>query len=343
MRILTIGAGAVGTGLASAIAAAGHPVDVVARPRAAALLRASGLRRVGVLGEVLVPPERLGVYTSLATLPRQAYDFVLVSTKAYDAADVASELAACSHLVGHRTRIVLFFNGIGGHEIFAECFAREKIYAARLMTGFELEGQVVVKITVHGGPIAIGNPFTGDVQAVKYLCGLLTAGGLPSNPCPEILEEISAKLLFNCACNALGALFNLPIGGLAADPDSRRLMEQIVRETHGVMQPAGYRSRWGTPEEYFPVFYERLIPATAAHQTSMSQDLRAGKRTEIDFLNGAVANLGQRFGVAAPVNRLVTQAIKRLENRGPRDSAGTLHDASHLSAARLQPPTPAVR
>jgi 2-dehydropantoate 2-reductase len=343
MRILGIGAGAVGSGLASAIAAAGQPMDVVARPRAVALLRASGLRRVGVLGEIWIPPERLGVYTSLATLPRQAYDFVLVSTKAYDAAEVASELAACPHLVDHRTRIVLFLNGIGGPEIFAARFAQEKIFAARLMTGFELLGPVAVKITVHGGPIAIGNPFTGDAEAVVSLCALLSAGGLPAVPSSRILEEISGKLLFNCACNALGALFNLPIGGLAADPDSRRLMEQIVREAHAVMKPAGYRCRWETPEDYFPVLYERLIPATAAHQTSMSQDLRAGKRTEIDFLNGAVAGLAQRFGVPAPVNRLVTQAIKRLEPSSARDSAGTLHDASHLFAARPQPPTLAPR
>ncbi len=213
MRILGIGAGAVGCGLASAIAAAGQPLDVVARPRAITALRASGLRRVGILGDVWIPPERLGVYASLATLPRQVYDFVLISTKAYDAADVASELAACPHLVDHRTRIVLFLNGIGGPEIFAERFSREKIYAGRLLTGFELLSPVAVKITVHGGPIAIGNPFTGDAEAVTSLCGLLTAGGLPTIPCSRILEEISGKLLLNCACNALGALFDLPIGG----------------------------------------------------------------------------------------------------------------------------------
>ena len=343
MGILVIGAGAVGTGVASAIAAAGQPMDVVTRPRAVAVLRTAGLRRVGLLGDVWVPPERFGAYPSPATLPRQAYDFVLVSTKAYDAANVASELAACPHLVDHRTCIVLFLNGIGGPEIFAARFAREKIFAARLMTGFELLGPAAVKITVHGGPIAIGNPFTGDAEAVASLCALLSAGGLPAFPCPRIREEISAKLLFNCACNALGALFDLPIGGLAADPDLRRMMEQIIRETHAVMTSAGYRSRWETAEDYLRVFHERLISATAAHQTSMSQDLRAGKRTEIDFLNGAVASLGQRFGVPSPANRLVTQAIKRIETRGLRDSAGTLHDVSHVAAAWLRPLVPAPR
>ncbi|MGB9611118.1 MAG: ketopantoate reductase family protein, partial [Bryobacteraceae bacterium] len=70
---------------------------------------------------------------------------------------------------------------------------------------------------------------------------------------------------------------------------------------------------WATAQEYLPVLYDRLIPATAPHRTSMSHDLHAGKRTEIDFLNGAVVRLGLRHGVAVPINALITRLIKRIE------------------------------
>lgn len=77
------------------------------------------------------------------------------------------------------------------------------------------------------------------------------------------------------------------------------------------MKPAGYRTYWDTALDYLRVFYECLIPATAAHWNSMSQDLRAGKRAEVDFLTGRIATCGGCL--PAPVNRLVPHAIKRIE------------------------------
>ncbi len=317
MRILEIGCGAVGLGLASALAAAGARPDLTARSRTASVLRATGLRRTGVLGDVYIPPEGFNVFRLVAAVPPQAYDLVLVCTKAYDAETVARELAASPWLVTPQTHIVLFFNGIGGAEIFAERFPKDSLYTAKVVTGFEKTGDGDVHVTVHAADLLIGNPFTGECSPVPPLCGLLTAGGIPARPSPDILAETWAKILYNCAVNAPGAIFRTTIGGLAADPHRRRLMESIIREVFAVMASAGFRTHWPDADAYLEVFYGRLIPLTASHETSMSQDLRCGKRTEIDFLNGAIVRLGHRFGIPVPANQSVTEAIRRIESTSP--------------------------
>lgn len=313
MRILEIGVGAVGKGLAIALAAGGATVDLIARPETASAIRTRGLYRTGVLGDLHIQPEHLGVYTDVRELPDRSYDFVLISTKAYDVNRVASELAGNSFLISPDTRIVLFCNGIGCAETLAARFAPEQIYCARVITGFQCADPATVEVTVHAGPIAIGNPFTREASRTALLCERLTAGGLPARPCPEIQQEIWAKVLFNCAVNAPGALFDRTIGELASEPKTRALMEQVIEEVFAVMSLAGYRTRWASAGEYLPEFYGRLIPATAGHRSSMSQDLRLGRRTEIDFLNGAIARMGRCLGVGTPANTFLTRAIRTLQ------------------------------
>lgn len=334
MRVLQIGIGAVGVGLASAVANATGSLDLVARPETAAALQTRGLHRTGMLGEVHIPPDRFNLYTNVCELPHRTYDIVMVTTKAYDAHQVAALLSDRPFLLSPSTPIVLFCNGIGAAEMFATRFAPEQIYCARAVTGFELLDRTSVRVTVHAAPIAIGNPFTGESQTVAPLCSMLTKGGIPSEPCSEIVRELWAKMIFNCAVNAPGALTGLPIGGLAADPALRRLMDRIIDEVFRVMRLAGYRTHWETASDYLRVFYERLIPATATHRTSMFQDLHSGKRTEIDFLNGAIATMGSSLGIHTPANSAVTKAIKRAEASGsdPHQFGAALRDWARLAA-----------
>ena len=90
-------------------------------------------------------------------------------------------------------------------------------------------------------------------------------------------------------------------------------MNLIIDEIFMVMEAAGYRTHWDSARTYQTAFYGTLIPSTAEHFSSTLQDLQAGKRTEIDALNGAVVALGKAYGVAVPANELVCQLIKFLE------------------------------
>jgi 2-dehydropantoate 2-reductase len=93
-------------------------------------------------------------------------------------------------------------------------------------------------------------------------------------------------------------------------------MEALARETFAVMRASGFRTHWPNPEAWLADFRARLLPATAAHESSMLQDLRAGRRSEIDAITGAVVDLASRHGVDVPASRSVLALVRFLEARG---------------------------
>ena len=125
-------------------------------------------------------------------------------------------------------------------------------------------------------------------------------------------------MLYNCALNPLGAILDVPYGALALHELTRIIMNQIVREVFGVIGAAGYRTHWNSPERFLDVFYNKLVPDTAEHKSSTLQDIKTGKKTEIDALNGAVIQLAEKHGIDVPYNRFAYNTVKFIEKKGPR-------------------------
>lgn len=122
-------------------------------------------------------------------------------------------------------------------------------------------------------------------------------------------------MLFNCALNPLGAIFNVPYGALAEQEDSRRIMDKVIHEVFRVMEAAGYSTHWASAAEYLEAFYGTIVPLAAKHCSSTLQDIQAGKKTEIDALSGAVIRLGKTQGIAVPCNEMLYNVIRFMEQR----------------------------
>jgi 2-dehydropantoate 2-reductase len=314
--VIVFGAGAVGLGLASALLAAGGcRVRIVARPETAAALRAGGLRRTGILGDAQAAPDRFDAAASLGDLPGGPADFVLVATKSYDSEDAARALADAAVAVGPATRLVLCQNGWGNAERFTARFAAERVWNARVITGFRKLAPQLVDITVHAEPVHVGSLFGERPARVAPLCTALAKGGIPCEPSAQIAEDLWAKLLYNATLNPLGAILGVSYGALAASEHTRSVMEALAHETFAVMQAAGWRTHWPSAQAWLDDFTRRLLPPTAAHESSTLQDLRAGRRTEIDAITGAVVELAERL-VDVPVSRSVLALVRFLESRG---------------------------
>ncbi len=317
LDVIVFGAGAVGLGLASALLAEGSSrVRLVARPETAAALRAHGLRRTGIFGEVHVAAGRLELATSLAELPGGGADFVLVATKAFDSARAAQALADAPAVVSAATQLVLCQNGWGFASRFTAHFAPARVWNARVITGFRRITLHHVDITVHAEPVHVGSLFGESPEQVSSLCAAIALGGIPCEPTAEITEDLWAKLLYNATLNPLGAILGVPYGALGASAHTRRVMEALAQETFAVMQAAGFRTHWPSAKAWLDDFYARLLPPTAAHESSTLQDLRAGRRTEIDAITGAVVELAEQYGVDVPVSRSVLALVRFLESRG---------------------------
>jgi len=315
MKVLVYGGGAVGLGIASCLIKSGAAVDIIARENTVSHLRKAGLLRTGIFGTFHAPAASGGAYCALKELSRTTYDHILVCTKSFDSDTAAKDLSLHEHLFAENTRIVLFQNGWGNAEAFLAFFDKHKIYNARVITGFHRIQPNHVDVTVHADAIHIGSLFGCDVQHVADLCRLITHGDIPCQTTDRIEKDLWAKMLYNCALNPLGAILDVPYGVLAEHEPTRAIMQGIVEEAFNVMTAAGYQTHWACPRDFLAVFYAKLVPDTASHKSSTLQDIAAGKKTEIDALNGAVIRLAEQHNLSVPLNVVVYNLIKFLERR----------------------------
>jgi 2-dehydropantoate 2-reductase len=120
---------------------------------------------------------------------------------------------------------------------------------------------------------------------------------------PAIRETVLFKLLFNTCMNPTGALTGLTYGELVTHPATRALIERLAEETLAVLAAAhAYRPAPSGVAYARDTLTPIVLPRSAGHRSSMLQDITAGRRTEIDSLNGAVARLGRRHALPTPTH-----------------------------------------
>jgi 2-dehydropantoate 2-reductase len=92
-------------------------------------------------------------------------------------------------------------------------------------------------------------------------------------------------------------------------------MKNIADEIFEVIKKSGYSTHWNTSENYLETFYKTQLPPTAKHESSMLQDIKASRGTEIDAMNGEVVRLGDKSGINVKTNRTICNIIKFIEGR----------------------------
>jgi len=314
MRILIYGAGSVGLGIASCLLKSGADIDIIARENTVVALRTHGLFRRGIFDDFEAPPAAFGAYTSLNWIQDTQYDYILVCTKSFDSLGAAQDLSEHAPLFSKNAKIVLFQNGWGNADKFSSFFSTDRIYNARVITGFVRPRPNEVEITVHADSVHIGSLFGCDLSCMAGLCELISGGGIACELTETIEKDLWAKMLYNCALNPLGAIFDVPYGRLAESEFTRVIMDSIIKEVFAVMVASGYNTHWLKPTDFVKVFYDRLVPDTAEHKSSTLQDILAEKPTEIDALNGAVISLAAQHQIAVPCNQAVYNLVKFLES-----------------------------
>jgi 2-dehydropantoate 2-reductase len=304
LKVLVVGAGGVGLGLASFLLQSGCRVSLLARDDTE--LVKNGLYRVGIFGDF--HSDSLEIFHGSAKDVK--FDFVLVCVKSFDIENVGRQL---QEWLSDSSKIVLFQNGWGNAEIFSEYF--QNVFNARVITGFIRPQKNKVEVTVHAQPVHLGSLLGGDYDCLEPLAKALDEGGLPSMVTPYIARDLWAKMLYNCPLNALGSLLEVPYGLLGEKESTREIMEGIVDEVFMVMLAMGYETHWNNAHDYLEEFYGKLLPSTYDHESSMLQDLRAGKITEIESLNGFVVREGRGRNIAVPYNLLVSNLVRFLQDK----------------------------
>ena len=293
MRIVVMGAGAVGCYFGGMLARAGHEVTLVARP-----VHVEAIRREGLVIERADGLHRVELAATDDPAAVARADLVLFCVKSTDT-EIAGETIR-PHLAPS-TAIWSLQNGVDNAERLAATLERavsaSVVYVAAGMAG---PGHV----RHHGRGELIVEPGPGN----EAFAAAFTAAGLPVTVSAEVTGALWTKLVINCAYNAISAIAELPYGVFVAEPGVPDMMRDVVEECRAVASASGI----ALPDDLWDQV--RAIASTMEGQmSSTAMDLARGRPTEIDHLNGYVVTKGAALGVATPVNRALLLLVKLRE------------------------------
>ena len=312
LRVAILGAGAIGCWVGGRLASAGAAVTLVGRERMGAALL-NGFRVSDHAGEtVAISPDRFRFATDPATLARA--DIVLVAVKGPDTGEAAREVARHAR---PDVPVVSLQNGIGPAEELARVVGMERTVPA-----------AVVFNVVRPEPDRFHRATDGPIVLSRGAVEALDGRGLPIARTDNIEGVRWGKLMLNLV-NGPNALSGLSLRAHLLDREWRLVFARSIAEALRVAGAKGVRvERVG---RVHPALARRVLPLSnflftriarammrvdPTARTSMSDDLDAGRRSEIETLNGAVIREGGRLGVATPVNDAVAAAVREAFRRG---------------------------
>ncbi|MFZ0151663.1 MAG: 2-dehydropantoate 2-reductase [Xanthobacteraceae bacterium] len=294
-RIAVMGAGAVGCYYGFKLARAGHDVVLIGRPQHVEAILRHGLRL-----ETQTFDERIRVSASTEGSVVQRAQLVLFCVKSNDTESGATAIKP--HLAPDAV-VLSLQNGVENADRLRTLLPHELI-AAAVYVGVEMAGPGHVR---HHGR---GELIIERSKASDHVARALIAAGVPTDISDNVRGALWAKLITNCAYNALSAVTQLPYGRLVKGEGVTVVLRDLVDECVAVAKADGVTLAGDVDAAV------RKIAETAADQySSIAQDLARGKRSEIDHLNGFIVRRGEALGVATPANRLLQAIVKLIESK----------------------------
>jgi len=301
MRICVIGCGAVGSIFAAHLAKAGE-AEVWAydvwQEHIEAILR-NGLRISGA-AELTA---RLNATSDPKQLPLCNYG--IVATKAIH---TKLAIAQAAHAFDERSAVCSVQNGVGNEELIAE-YVKYVIRGTTFPAGHPIAPGHVgydIKGDTWIGPF---EPTNTPMARVEELAGLLTRAGMNTIALQDARGAQWTKLIFNASTNPVGALTLLHHGAATRYGPTGQLFNDLISEGEAVAQKLGIHLH-GDPRQ----LVQKGANAPGKHRASMLQDVLAKRPTEVDFMNGAISEWGDKVGVPTPLNKALWQLIKGLEH-----------------------------
>lgn len=306
MKMLIMGAGAIGSVFGGFLSNS-QDVTLIGREAHISAIRKKGLRISGIWGEHLF--KGLKAFTSADECKEfSPYDLVLITTKSYDTEYAIMQILP---LIGEDSIVVSVQNGIGNEEIIAKIVGKERTMGGMAIFGAMLIKPGHIKVTVYASECLFGT-LSGDMERSKTVADIITKAGIPSLPTDDIIREKWMKVFYNIALNPLSAILKVRYGVLGIYDETKAMMRSMLQEAFKVAEAEGIRLKFKC-EEYFDHLMEKQLPPTAEHLSSMLQDLEKHKKTEVDYMNGAIVRLGKFHKIKTPVNETIVNIIKTLE------------------------------
>ena len=314
MKTAVMGAGAVGCYYGGMLARAGNAVTLIARPQHVQAVQRAGLR---------LETKSFDAFVAMQASPDasavQGARLVLFCVKSTETESAGAAMAP--HLAPD-TVVLSLQNGVD-NAARLQVLLRQPVVPAVVYVATEMAGPGHVKH--HGrGELVIGPTPTSAELIAEF-----AKAQVPVQVSDNIAGALWAKLIVNCAYNAVSAIAQQPYGRMVQGVGVKGVMQDAVRECIAVAAAMGVilpDAMWDS--------VERLSATMPTQYSSTAQDLARGKPGEIDHLNGYVVRQGEGCGIATPVNRVLYALVKLLEGRsaggdvwgGPAPGPGTRSD-----------------
>lgn len=306
MRVIVLGAGAMGCLFGGLLHHSGHEVTLVDVSPA----QIEAINRDGLILErndgVLQVPVRAMYAREVETVP----DLLIVFTKTLH---TAAAMRSAAGFLGDETVVLTVQNGLGNAEVIEAFVPRRRIFQG--VTTFPAD--LVAPAHVH----SLGSGYTKIMSAdgvvtlrLEQVRRALDEAGLRCEISAEVAVFIWEKVAFNAALNALTAVTRLEVGPVGDAPEGRELASRVVEEVIAVAERKGIAAR----REAVMAAVAGAFTEHRGHKPSMLQDVLAGRTTEVESLNGAVVREARALGMTVPATETLYLLVRTLESAGGR-------------------------
>jgi len=301
VKIAVVGAGAMGSVYAGLLGSAGNEVWAVdVWQEHVEAIRERGLRVEGASGDRTVPIRA----TTDAAEAGEA-DLVILATKAMD---VEAAAEAARPLVGADTLVLSIQNGLGGPDVAARVLGEDRV-AVGVAGGFGASIVAPGHAHHHGFELIRLGERHGPVTArIEAAAEVWRSAGFNVRTFDDVQRLVWEKLVCNVAFSGTCTVLRRTLGEVLEDEDAWAVASGCAEEAFAVGRAAGVAFDFDDPVAYVRDFGSKIPGA----KPSMLLDFEAGRRLEIDFINGAIPRVGREVGVPAPVNETVTALVRAL-------------------------------
>ena len=292
MRITIIGAGGVGGYFGARLAQGGCDVGFVARGAHLAALRERGLRVESRLGDIHL--SHLRVSDNPAALGPA--DLVFLCVKLWD---TEAALSAASSILGPETAVISFQNGVQKDDVLRRAVGAERVIGGVGYIGSKIGSPGVISHTGTMQRLVFGEYDGSNSSRVLALQRACLRGGIDAEISGDIRRTIWEKFVFLVGLSASTTTMRSTLGPIVRHPQTRAYLLDVMREVVAVGRAHGV----DLPEDFAEKRLAFCDSLPAEMDSSMHADLDSGKRLEVDWLSGAVVELGKAVNVPAPMNR----------------------------------------
>jgi 2-dehydropantoate 2-reductase len=303
MRILVLGAGAVGGYFGGRLAEAGRDVTFLVRPARAGLLAKQGLRVTSPLGDFTVRPQ-----LATADTLGGAYDFILLTAKQYD---LDQAIAAIRPAVGPGTAILPMLNGLVHLDRLAAAFGEEAILGGVAYVGASLQPDGSIRHHNRLSGIAFGERSGGVSTRTKAIAAEFEGSKVSAPPSEDVMLDMWEKFVMITTMAGMNCLLRGTIGDIAATEDGPALTLELFAENQAVAAAAGHPIREG----YRDNIAKMLTEKGSSNNASMHHDLAHGSRTEGEYIVGDMRQRAAALGVTTPLLRAAWAHLQVYESR----------------------------